>query len=121
MSRLSLCADVRRASIRRVVEARALHAYDARTTAAHPLLPILTHASEANGSLPTAVAGIVKRGQAIQRLLTSSVRTLKLFSVLGPNVLLMATSDASRPRAINTRPIRGVLLRASKVYQWPSR
>ena len=53
--------------------------------------------------------------------LTSSVQTLKLFRVLGPKVLLMATSAASRPRAINTRPMRGVLLRASKVYQWPSR
>ena len=47
--------------------------------------------------------------------LTSSVQTLKLFSVLGPNVLLIATSVASRPRAIKTRPIRGTLFRASKV------
>jgi hypothetical protein len=65
-----------------------------------------------------------KRPAAFQPLhpsLTSSVRTLKLFRVLGPKVLLMATSAASRPRAINTRPMRGILLRASKVYQWPSR
>jgi hypothetical protein len=48
---------------------------------------------------------------------TSSVHTRKLSSVLGPKVVLIATSDASRPRAISTRPIRGVLLRASKVYQ----
>ena len=33
----------------------------------------------------------------------------------------MATSVASRPRAINTRPMRGTLLRASKVCQCPSR
>ena len=52
---------------------------------------------------------------------TSSVQTLKLFRVLGPNVLLIATSAASRPRAISTRPIRGTLLRASKVYQRPPR
>ena len=52
---------------------------------------------------------------------TSSVQTLKLASVLGPKVLLSATSAASRPRAISTRPMRGVLLRASKVYQRPSR
>src|SRR5262249_17780502 len=46
-----------------------------------------------------------KRPAAFHRLhpsLTSSVRTLKLFRVLGPKVLLMATSAASRPRAINT-------------------
>src|ERR1700737_591402 len=52
---------------------------------------------------------------------TSSVHTLKLVSVLGPNVLLIATSEASRPRATNTLPMRGVLLRASKVCQCPSR
>lgn len=49
--------------------------------------------------------------------LNSSVHTLKLFSVLGPKVLLIGTSAASRPRAISTRPMRGVLFRASKVYQ----
>jgi len=52
---------------------------------------------------------------------TSSVHTLKLFNVLGPNVVLIATSEASRPRAINTLPMRGVLLRASKVCQCPPR
>src|SRR6202043_4247360 len=52
---------------------------------------------------------------------TSSVHTLKLVNVLGPNVLLIATSDASRPRAINTLPILGTLLRASKVCQCPPR
>ena len=49
----------------------------------------------------------------------SSVQTLKLTRVLGPNVVAMATSMASRPLAISTRPIRGMLLRASKVYQRP--
>jgi hypothetical protein len=39
----------------------------------------------------------------------SSVRTLKRFKVLGPKVVLIATSAASRPYAINTRPMRGVL------------
>src|SRR5437879_6101429 len=52
---------------------------------------------------------------------TSSVHTLKLVKVLGPNVLLIATSDASRPRAIKTLPMRGVLLRASKMCQCPPR
>ena len=56
-----------------------------------------------------------------QPIVTSSVQTLKLASVLGPNVVAMATSIASRPLAINTRPIRGTLLRASKVYQRPPR
>lgn len=52
---------------------------------------------------------------------TSSVHTLKLVNVAGPNVLLSATSAASRPRAINTLPIRGVLWRASKVCHCPPR
>ena len=52
---------------------------------------------------------------------TSSVKTLKLASVLGPNVLLIGTSTASRPRAIRMRPIRGMLLRGSKVCQAPPR
>src|SRR4029079_1660021 len=41
--------------------------------------------------------------------LTSSAQTVKPASVVRPNVLLMATSVASRPRAISTRPIRGTL------------
>src|ERR1035441_441729 len=49
----------------------------------------------------------------------SSVQTLKLSSVLGPNVVAIATSDASRPRAIRTRPMRGTLLRGSKMCQRP--
>ncbi len=36
--------------------------------------------------------------QSVHPSLTSSVRTLKLFRVLGPKVLLMAASAASRPR-----------------------
>src|SRR5512132_1404946 len=36
---------------------------------------------------------------------TSSVQTLKLVSVFGPKVVLIATSAASRPRAISTRPM----------------
>ncbi len=38
---------------------------------------------------------------------TSSVQTLKLSSLFGPKVLDSATSQASRPRAISTRPMRG--------------
>ena len=47
----------------------------------------------------------------------SSVHTLKLSSVDGPKLVVSATSAASRPRAIRMRPMRGVLLRGSKVYQ----
>src|SRR6185312_17473921 len=52
---------------------------------------------------------------------TSSVHTLKLVKVAGPKLLLSATSAASRPRAINTLPMRGVLWRASKVCHCPPR
>lgn len=51
----------------------------------------------------------------------TSAQTRKLRSVLGPNVVVMATSAASRPRASNTRPIRGVLFRGSKVCHSPPR
>jgi hypothetical protein len=53
---------------------------------------------------------------------TSSVITVKLLSVLGPKVVLIATSAASRPRTISTRPMRLMLLRTSKkVYHPPRR
>ena len=43
-----------------------------------------------------------------------SVRTLNDSSRLTPKIVVRATSAASRPRAIKMRPMRGVLLRASK-------
>ena len=49
--------------------------------------------------------------------MASSVITLKLASVQGPNEVTIATSVASRPRAIRMRPMRGMLCRASNVYQ----
>jgi hypothetical protein len=49
----------------------------------------------------------------------SSVQTLKLTSVFGPNVWVIGTSEASRPCAIRTRPIRGMLLRGSNICQRP--
>ena len=51
----------------------------------------------------------------------SSVITLKPASVHGPNEVTIATSVASRPRAIKMRPMRGLLWRASNVYQPPPR
>ena len=52
---------------------------------------------------------------------TSSVTTVKRASCATPNAVEMATSAASRPRAITTRPMRGWLWRASKVNHRPSR
>ena len=51
----------------------------------------------------------------------SSVTTSKRCSVCVPKELIIATSVASRPRAMTTRPMRGSLWRASKVYQRPPR
>jgi hypothetical protein len=51
---------------------------------------------------------------------TSCVITLKLASVHGPNEVTIATSVASRPRAIKIRPMRGLWWRASNVYQRPA-
>src|ERR1700723_44014 len=52
---------------------------------------------------------------------TSSVTTVKFFNQAVPNEVVIATSAASRPVAISTRPIRGALLRASNVHHLPSR
>jgi len=40
-------------------------------------------------------------------------------SILGPKVVAIGTSAASRSRAMRTRPMRGSLLRASKVRHAP--
>jgi hypothetical protein len=48
--------------------------------------------------------------------LISSVHTLKLSSIEGPKLVVSATSAASLPLAIRMRPMRGILLRGSKVY-----
>jgi hypothetical protein len=51
----------------------------------------------------------------------SSVTTVNCTSLLGPKLVEIATSVASRPRAMRIRQMRGVLCRASKVYHCPSR
>src|SRR6202453_1662231 len=48
---------------------------------------------------------------------TSSLITLNWVRLAIPNEVVMATSEASRPTAINTRPMRGWLCRASTVHQ----
>src|SRR4029453_2327724 len=48
---------------------------------------------------------------------TSSVHTRKDWSIEVPKDVLIATSAASRPRAMRLRPMRGAVWRASKVYQ----
>ena len=57
----------------------------------------------------------------IQAVTTSSVITLNSASRVCPKLVDRATSVASRPRAIRMRPMRGLLWRASNVYQRPSR
>ena len=47
----------------------------------------------------------------------SSAHTAIRSRAASPNVVTMATSTASRPRPIGTRPMRGVLKRASSVHQ----
>ena len=69
------------------------------------------------GMAATAVCHFAAAGSSV----TSSVTTLKPASVQGPNEVTIATSVASRPRAIRMRPMRGVLWRASNVYQRPPR
>ena len=69
---------------------------------------------------PSAKA-MMRHGLAGAADVTSLVITLKLASVHGPNEVSIATSVASRPRAIKMRPMRGLLWRASNVYQRPPR
>ena len=69
----------------------------------------------------SVMAPSMPEAQRNQPAATSSVHTLKLVNVLAPNALLSATSAASRPRAISTLPMRGMLLRASKVCHCPPR
>src|ERR671933_1427910 len=52
---------------------------------------------------------------------TSSVMTSKFANLDGPKLVDSATSVASRPRAMRMRPMRGLLWRASNVYQLPSK
>ena len=52
---------------------------------------------------------------------TSYVQTRNDFRTWGPNELMSGISAASRPRATTIRPIRGMLLRGSKVHHHPSR
>ncbi len=75
---------------------------------------ILSAASHA----PCAPAG---GRTGIQAVTTSSVITLNSASRVCPKLVDRATSVASRPRAIRMRPMRGLLWRASNVYQRPSR
>ena len=62
-----------------------------------------------------------RRSNAPAPLLHFVRMTLNPASVQGPNEVTIATSVASRPRAIRMRPMRGVLWRASNVYQRPPR
>src|SRR6516164_3721315 len=50
-----------------------------------------------------------ERRTRVHRDVTSSVNTLKPASTHGPNEVAIATSVASRPRAIKIRPMRGLL------------
>ena len=49
------------------------------------------------------------------------MKTSNFLKRCGPNDVIMATSEASRPREMSIRPILGSLWRASNVYQPPSR
>src|SRR5688500_7489896 len=81
---------------------------------AHDWMPAALAFNDVQRVFYATFAGALQPGA---HSLTSSVRTLKLFRILGPNELVMGTSAASRPRAINTRPMRGIPLRGSNVYQ----
>src|SRR6266851_5768874 len=57
------------------------------------------------------------RGGVASVLRTSSAQTFMVSRRLEPYWVAMATSTASRPRPMTTRPMRGTLWRASKGYQ----
>ena len=70
-----------------------------------------THSAEARKT--SRVRGIARRDLFSDHFEAASVH--------GPNDVTIATSVASRPRAIKMRPMRGLLWRASNVYQRPPR
>jgi hypothetical protein len=58
---------------------------------------------------------------SVRRSVTSTVTTLNRVNFVGPKLVEIATSAASRPRAITMRPIRRRLCRGSNVNHRPSR
>ena len=91
----------------------------AKSQGRHRAATIRGRAGEnANASVSSVRFGM-KVVSSLAAYTSSSVQTLKLTRMFGPKVWVIGTSAASRPWAIRTRPIRGMLLRASKVYQWP--
>ncbi len=88
----------------------------AATRSALYLCSLLLQAASSCTSLP-----FMRSVRCAQAYLTSSVTTLKDARVHGPNEVTIATSVASRPRAIRIRPIRGWLWRASNVCHCPPR
>ncbi len=62
---------------------------------------------------------MTQRSLAASCSVISSVHTWNFVKVPGPNEVVSATSVASRPRAIKTRPMRGALCRASSAYHLP--
>jgi hypothetical protein len=75
--------------------------------------PVLDFASERPASNSRTIATIYpcQRNQAarVNRFGASSVSTVNFGILWGPNVVIIATSAASRPRAISIRPMRGWL------------
>ena len=67
----------------------------------------------------SSVSRALQSGTSASPSATSSVQILKLSSLFGPKVVTIATSAASRPRAISTRPILGMLFRGSNMYHPP--
>ena len=57
-----------------------------------------------------------RRDRDVAHGATGSVQTVKPVRVVAPKDVVRATSTASRPRPISTRPMRGSLCRASSVY-----
>ena len=72
-----------------------------------------------SGNPPLGISSRAPSRRILPHHAISSVHTLKLTSVLGPKVWVIGTSEASRPRAISTRPTLGTRLRGSKVCQLP--
>ncbi len=77
--------------------------------------------SATNQQLPTRRAPSLQAALSSDRpagaSAISSVTTWKRISCVGPKDVEIATSAASRPRAMTMRPMRGWLCRASKVNQ----
>jgi hypothetical protein len=78
----------------------------------HGFARVFAHLSKMSWLCGSSDENVGAAGQAISSVTTSNRESLAV-----PNDVVIATSVASMPVPISTRPMRGILCRASRVHQ----